>query len=486
MKKSNGVTLITLVITITVVIILGAVAILNITGQNGLVNRSQIANEETNKKEVEQKLGFVFQEALIEQTKNKDYNSNEFLDQFITSRIANAEVDENFVIIGQYEFEIDRENLKILNTNKLEKERDTNTKNNSLLGEIAKISKAGQYEVEVIGKTTSGTEETIIYNVNAIVFRGNLVLDGITPVKGATLIEETKTYEFGDNTTDVATASENAKNMVVVKVEGDIIVNEGVTLTACKSDGGFGGPKGMTIYCRGTITNNGTISMTERGAKATGENVYLWQNEDGTYEYVPAVGASGGGTQSPGRYSAAAGKTGGTASGRATGGGGSGAAFRGATRVTYSGAGGAGTSYSGGAGSGAATYYSTAGGASKYTAAGSSVGGAGSNALASHKPSGGGAGNPGGSGSVAGGKGTGGLLIIYSNKIINNKDITAHGVSGGKSTYGGGSSGGGSINVFYRESIENTGSIQANGGAPVGNTKAGGKGGQGTSTITQI
>ena len=38
---------------------------------------------------------------------------------------------------------------------------------------------------------------------------------------------------------------------------------------------------------------NGTISMTARGAKAEGQNVYLWKNLDGSYEYVPAVGATG-------------------------------------------------------------------------------------------------------------------------------------------------------------------------------------------------
>ena len=30
----------------------------------------------------------------------------------------------------------------------------------------------------------------------------------------------------------------------------------------------FGGPKGMIVYCTGTLINNGTISMTARGAKA--------------------------------------------------------------------------------------------------------------------------------------------------------------------------------------------------------------------------
>ena len=34
--------------------------------------------------------------------------------------------------------------------------------------------------------------------------------------------------------------------------------------------------------------------MTARGAKAEGQDVYLFKNFDGTYEHVPAVGGSGG------------------------------------------------------------------------------------------------------------------------------------------------------------------------------------------------
>ena len=35
--------------------------------------------------------------------------------------------------------------------------------------------------------------------------------------------------------------------------------------------------------------------MTSRGTyNLAGENVYLWKNEDGSFEYVPAVGGAGG------------------------------------------------------------------------------------------------------------------------------------------------------------------------------------------------
>ena len=54
------------------------------------------------------------------------------------------------------------------------------------------------------------------------------------------------------------------------------------------------GQKECIYIVNGTLTNNGTISMTARGAKAEGQNVYLFKNIEGNFEYVPAVGGTGG------------------------------------------------------------------------------------------------------------------------------------------------------------------------------------------------
>ena len=237
---------------------------------------------------------------------------------------------------------------------------------------------------------------------------------------------------------DVATASEYAKNMIVLKVNGDLTIDEGTTLTAYTSKNGYGGPKGMTIYCTGTINNNGTVSMTARGAKAVGQNVYLWKNTDGSYEYVPEDGSEGNGVD------------------RATG--------KGAKGSGGGGEGAIGTSYSGGAGGGGKRLSGTA-------EKGSPNGGKGGDAVrdsgATYTGAGGGAGNPGGkySGRNAsdGENGTGGLLIIASNNILNKGTIEANGASGGSALEPGGNSGGGSINIFYNENHINDGEITANG-----------------------
>ena len=131
------------------------------------------------------------------------------------------------------------------------------------------------------------------YSLNVIYADKDVVLDGEMPIMindEITVTPNNKIYEFGSER-DVGTAGDTgyAKNTVVLKVNGNLTINEGVTLTSVKSSQNFGGPKGMVIYCTGTIINNGRISMTARGGKAVGENVYLWKNEDGSYEYVPAI-----------------------------------------------------------------------------------------------------------------------------------------------------------------------------------------------------
>lgn len=275
---------------------------------------------------------------------------------------------------------------------------------------------------------------------------------------------------FGRNG-DLATASTYARRMVIVKVNGDLTINSGVKVGPYYST--YGGPKGFTIYVTGTLTNNGTIDNSH-GAKAQGQDVYLFKNNDGTYEYVPAIGASGasGVSRSAGwDVKDTAGKNGNAGINRQTGGGGSGyaSAYAGTAKTSN---GGAGSSYSGGTGSGGAITVVN----SCTSAAGSSIGGAGGNACGSRNggyPSRG-AGNP--------DNGTGGLLNIYVNEFVNSGIVKANGYTAKSSRANGGSSGGGSINIFYNNNFVNNGTINALGGSYTG----GGAGGAGSVTTGKI
>ena len=279
------------------------------------------------------------------------------------------------------------------------------------------------------------------------------------------VFDEDKTISANDvfgNENDVATNTRDATNMIVIKANKNLTIPNGVKLTTYASTTNYGGPKGLLIYCNETLTNNSEISMTARGAKAEGENVYLWKNSDGSYEYIPASSAT-------------------TVVGtnRKTGNGGIGG------RNTY-GSGcnsSVGTSYSGGSGGGGSQQNcgSVGGNAMPNGGAGGYGSGGGS----------GGAGNPGGSGRWNGESGTGGLLIIYANTFSNNGTIVSNGKNGGYTdNHGaGGGSGGGSINIFYNN-ISSFGTINANGGSGGGSKNRycanAGNGGSGTKNIGSI
>lgn len=240
-------------------------------------------------------------------------------------------------------------------TNNLLNEDNTITINAKIENQTTKntVNITKKYEVETNVQNNTYSAESLLKALE-----NDEIGTGIHQV---TIEDETynlKVYSFNENlnikadTTlgteeDVATASEYAKNMIVLKVKGDLTIDEGATLTAYASKDGYGGPKGMTIYCTGTITNNGTISMTARGAKAEGQDVYLWKNTDNTYEFVPEVGGAGGVIPTSRKTG---GRPGSSGTGRATGGGGSGAVGQWGSPSTGSGA--AGTSYSGGSGGG--------------------------------------------------------------------------------------------------------------------------------------
>ena len=283
--------------------------------------------------------------------------------------------------------------------------------NDSILGYISDTGLKNDSIVEI---KTNGE----VYTAHVYVYEGNQVFS------------EDKV--FGD-ANDVGTETTEAQNMVIVKVNGDLTINEGVTVSPYYTE--YGGPKGFTIYVTGTLINNGTIDNSH-GAKATGQNVYLWKNSDGTYEMVEANSES---------------------NGRQTGSGGNGGAY-GATP----GVGSKGTSYSGGTGGGGNYNYNGA-------TSGITNGGSGGIGAGKAYSGGGGSGNPGGIGGYQGvgnnelskgENGTGGLLLIYSNDYINNGTISAQGSSGGTGgRAGGGGSGGGTINIFTNKktNIDKTG-----------------------------
>lgn len=246
--------------------------------------------------------------------------------------------------------------LHILTIDKAENKKETIkgpivvADSSDILKEIAKIEEAGEQTINVTGKTSDSKSEEKNYQLNVTIHKGDLILDGINNVEGLSLTN--KVYSVG-NTNDAGTETRNAKNTVVLKVEGNLTINQGVYLTAIRNSSNGGGPKGLIVYCTGTLTNNGIITMSERGARAGGENVYLWKNKStGMYEYVPqygSVGATTYVTTTTNYQKVEPNESGANGVGRKTAGGASGGAGKvGWNFQARAGNGGQGTSYSGG------------------------------------------------------------------------------------------------------------------------------------------
>ena len=291
-------------------------------------------------------------------------------------------------------------------------------------------------------------------------------------------------YAHGATTISASTTLGSAtadSRMVVARYDGNLTVASGATLTTATRK------KGLVLWVRGALVVNGVVSMTGRGAKAAGQEVWLYRAPDDSAVVVPAGGASGGAA----RWSNGPSLDGNAGSSgvslKGPGGGGSGASHCNSC-ISYSGAGAAATSYSGGSGGGGVSRYYSSGNA----VAGAAQGGAGGVASAYHptdgygKAAGGGAGNPGGAGrasalgsGAAGGSGAGGLLVIFAEGDLTlGGRLEAEGLAGGGASSGptqwnagGGGSGGGAVHAYYGGVLTLTGGTAS---------AAGGAGGQGS------
>lgn len=143
----------------------------------------------------------------------------------------------------------------------------------------------GKVNFIVNGKMSDGTEETKTYKIEMLNYYDDMQysLD-----EGQT----SKVVKLGDETSQKAT--------LIVKYNKSLTIDSGVTLTANVTTDTINGAtglcckKGMILYVKEDLINNGVISMTARGTvNQVGENVYLWKNANDSFEYIPQTGASG-------------------------------------------------------------------------------------------------------------------------------------------------------------------------------------------------
>lgn len=328
-----------------------AVLLLSIFSVNVIVNKINNNSQKASEANARSRLYNILSLASDEKENNSEYNSGNFLTSFLNSN--GLIVNDNIISLDNWNFEVDRENLSISNalgttqitfTNDIinyftgttsdgkkiitasinvnsniplekiifenndgtfsteEINNSTYTKDIDLFMDkkylITVVAKDGKTKLETFQEFSDGKFDSLYtiadkcikkdgvynatvngqnYGIHAYVYDGDITIDSNTTLGDAN---------------DVATSltSYNAKNMVLLKVNGNLTINS--HLTAFSNS--YGGPKGFYIFCTGTLTNNSTISMNGKGANANGQDVYLYKNGNGTYEYVPANGAGGG------------------------------------------------------------------------------------------------------------------------------------------------------------------------------------------------
>ena len=99
LKKSRGITLIALIITIIVLLILAGVSIATLTGNNGILTRTQEAKESNIKAKEEEEISLAWQSLNI--IKQKDNLQNGISDEELKKQlIANGQDEENIEVTG--------------------------------------------------------------------------------------------------------------------------------------------------------------------------------------------------------------------------------------------------------------------------------------------------------------------------------------------------------------------------------------------------
>ena len=146
-NKERGITLIALVVTIIVLIILAGVSINMLVGDNGIITQAQSAQRETEEAEAREKLEMALLDLQMEKYTNPNYNDEQFITDYLASQGMVAQDD--IVIVGDYQFIIDRENLGV--TQSLGKGNESSTIEIGLSSQLASDYTKATLSVEIQG-----------------------------------------------------------------------------------------------------------------------------------------------------------------------------------------------------------------------------------------------------------------------------------------------------------------------------------------------
>ena len=215
MKRNKGITLIALVITIIILVILAGVTISFILTDDGIINKSQKSAEEYEEQAAREKLELKLFDLKTIKVSESNYNQDEYLTKYLTDQ--GFVVDENIVNVNSWQFEIERNTLKIINNlgkgkiNKQIKIELLEEPNENLTQAKITINVTSDKEIKTI--TINGEERIDFTNQNGVY---TIVIDNVTENKTYTIIAKNINEEQNNK---VVKASSIADNMEINSIE---------------------------------------------------------------------------------------------------------------------------------------------------------------------------------------------------------------------------------------------------------------------------
>lgn len=116
MKNTQGITLITLVITVIILLILAGIAIATLTDENGILTKVNTSKEMTQEAEAKEILELSLISAVTQKFTTNEYNPNEWLNEYVIAENPNEliTINEDIFIVNGWGFLVDRNVPKIV------------------------------------------------------------------------------------------------------------------------------------------------------------------------------------------------------------------------------------------------------------------------------------------------------------------------------------------------------------------------------------
>lgn len=215
-ETNKGITIIALVITIIVLLILVAISIATLTGENGILNKSQKAKEENNRETATEIIKLKITSAQMD-TQEKEqrmptlkelslaFKEDEEI-EYVTesSEVAAVKYEVNsdnpskiYTKLKQYpyEFEINKK-IELAN---VKTAQDTNKDNNNTDENYLSIIENGEYDVSDIAKVKVNVPTNIVSGTKEIEETGEYDVSDIASVIVKNLYTQAQYNEYGDS-----------------------------------------------------------------------------------------------------------------------------------------------------------------------------------------------------------------------------------------------------------------------------------------------